>query len=214
MKRRRRIHKLTFAGMVAALLCFSSCSEQWGQIDPPAGNQVYPRLEQVLNLAFEEDLNPEAITLASYEGGNLPEIVNDDSLGNVLHLDGGYLHTPNPLLNMNIQNGVSFTFWARQFEEDMDGALLSFQNEEGSQKMIFTANGQIDFNGVDYAQRQGEPSLFETEDWYYVAVAITYSGYSIHIDGVKVAEKIVTSNETDFEKWGELVQFMATAPSI
>ena len=214
MKRRKRIHKLSFAGMVAVLLCLSSCSEQWGQIDPPAGNQVYPRLEQVLNLGFEEDLDPEAIMLAAYDGGNLPQIMNDDSLGNVLQLDGGYTQIPNPLLNVKVQNAVSFTFWVKQSAEDNAGALLSFQNVEGSQKMFFTANGQINFNGVDYAQRQSEPSLFTAEEWYYVAVAVTYTGYTIHINGEKAAERIVTSSDADYASWEELVQFMATAPYL
>ncbi|NLY24951.1 MAG: LamG domain-containing protein [Bacteroidales bacterium] len=214
MKRKRRINKLTFGSMLVALFCFSSCGEQWGLIDPPAGNQVYPRLEQVLNLSFEEDLDPEAITLSTYEGGELPVIVSDDSLGNVLHLNGGYVRIPNPLLNVKVQNGVSFTFWAKQSVEDGDGALLSFQNEDGSQKMFFTANGQIDFNGVDYSQHQGEPSLFTAEEWQYVAVAVTYSGYNIHINGVKVAERIVANSEADYTTWEELVQFMATAPNM
>lgn len=214
MKRRKRIHKLSFAGMVVVLLCLSSCAEQWGQIDPPAGNQVYPRLEQVLNLGFEEDLDPEAIMLAAYDGGNLPQIMNDDSLGNVLQLDGGYAQIPNPLLNVTVQNAVSFTFWVKQSAEDNAGALLSFQNVEGSQKMFFTANGQINFNGVDYAQRQSEPSLFTAEEWYYVAVAVTYTGYTIHVNGEKAAERIVTSSDADYASWEELVQFMATAPYL
>ncbi len=214
MKRRKRIHKLSFAGMVVALLCLTSCAEQWGQIDPPAGNQVYPRLEQVLNLGFEEDLDPEAIMLAAYDGGNLPQIMNDDSLGNVLQLDGGYAQIPNPLLNVTVQNAVSFTFWVKQSTEDNAGALLSFQNVEGSQKMYFTANGQINFNGLDYAQRQSEPSLFTAEEWYYVAVAVTYTGYTIHVNGEKAAERIVTSSDVDYASWEELVQFMATAPYV
>ena len=214
MKRKKRIKELTFSGMVVALFCFSSCGEQWGQIDLPAGNQVYPRLEQVLNLSFEDDLDPEAITLSTYEGGNMPAIVKDDSLGSVLHLDGGYARIPNPLVNVKIQNAVSFTFWAKQSEEDREGALLSFQNEDGSQKMFFTANGRIDFNGVDYAQRQEEPSLLTAGEWHYVAVAITYTGYSIYIDGEKAAERVVTSSEADFATWEELVQFMATVPYI
>jgi hypothetical protein len=202
--------------MTAALLvfCFSSCSEQWGQIDPPAGNQVYPRLELLLNLNFNEELNPEEIMIAAYDKGNLPAIVEDDSLGNVLHLDGGYARVSNPLVNVVIQNGVSFTFWTKQSEEDTKSALISFQKEDGSQKMFLTADGRIVFNGTDYSQQQGQTSLLPDEEWHYVAVAITYTGYSIYIDGEKAVGKTVPKETEPENPWEQLVQFMATAPYI
>jgi hypothetical protein len=213
--KKRKNRKWPFLGVVLAILCFSSCVEQWGQTDPPAGNQVYPRLEKLMELKFNEDLNPDEIQSFAYNGGNLPSIVDDDELGTVLQLDGGYLRTANPLLKAKVQTGVSLTFWAKQsdalVEQDLRGALFSFQNEDGSQKMFFTANGWISYQAAEGSFEDRNPNQAATPvmtagEWHYLAVAITNTGYSIYVDGEAVAQETNSSEQ--------LVQFMATAPYL
>lgn len=133
---------------ILIVLGMGSCQD-WGQTDPPAGNQVYPKLEQVANLTFnEEELNPEEIQTFAYNEGEIPSLSTDDMLGKVFHLSGGYARIFNPLNKVKIQNGVSFTFWIKQAppevteegevigKQDLTGAIFSFLNENATQRMF------------------------------------------------------------------------------
>jgi hypothetical protein len=213
--KKKKNKKWPLVGVVLTILCFSSCVEQWGQTDPPAGNQVYPRLEKLMELKFDENLNPDEIQSIAYDEGTLPAIVDDSELGKVLQLNGGYLRMANPLLNAKVQNGVSLTFWAKQSdalaEQDLRGALFSFQNEDGSQKMFFTANGWISYQGADENFEDRNPDnaavpIMTAGEWHYLALAITNTGYSIYVDGEAVAQETIPLEQ--------MVQFMATAPYL
>lgn len=60
--------------MAILTLCVGSCQD-WGQMDPPAGNQVHPKLEQVANLTFDEEtLNPQEIQTFAYSEGEIPSL--------------------------------------------------------------------------------------------------------------------------------------------
>jgi hypothetical protein len=214
MKKKKK-KKWPLVALVAGLLCFSSCGEQWGRIDPPSGNQVYPRLEKVADLKFDEDLNPDEIQSISYEGGSIPSIVNDDEHGKALQLNGGYVRMANPLLKVTVQTGVSLTFWAKQSgaseEQDLRGALFSFQNEDGSEKMFFTANGWLCFQGAEGSFDERNPSataspVMTPGEWHYLAVVITNTGYTIYVDG-----EVAVQSAAQLE---QMVQFMAAAPNL
>jgi len=83
-----------------------SCQD-WGQMDPIPGNQVLPKLEQVANLTFDdEELNPEEIQTFAYPDGDIPTLVTDETLGQVLELSGGYARIFNPLNKVKAQDGV------------------------------------------------------------------------------------------------------------
>jgi hypothetical protein len=219
MKKRKNT-KWPLIGVALAILCFSSCVEQWGQMDPPAGNQVYPRLEKLAELKFNEELNPDEIQSFAHDGGNLPAIVNDGELGKVLHLDGGYLGMANPLLKAKVQNGVSLTFWAKQSDalaeqDSRGGALFSFQDESGS-RMFFTAEGGITYHNAEEGFNYVSSPGITAGEWHYLAVAITNTGFSIYVDG-----EALTVNHNPFETSSqeknpleEMVQFMATAPYL
>ncbi|SBV96475.1 LamG-like jellyroll fold domain-containing protein [uncultured Dysgonomonas sp.] len=202
------------------LLC-ASCQD-WGETDSPSGNQVYPKLEKIVTYSFEEEIDPAIIQLYAYSDGNIPTLVNDDERkSSVLHLNGGYAHIDNPLNSVKAQNGVSLTFWMKQVvqtgensEQDLDGALFSFQNENGTQKFFFTANGWLSYDGVDGKYEDNNPSDYKTGlltagEWHYVAMTIRDNGYVVYVDGQKKIDKEVT--EFDFSK---IVQFMASVPSL
>jgi hypothetical protein len=169
-----------------------------------------------MELKFDENLNPDEIQSIAYDEGNLPAIVDDSELGTVLQLDGGYLRMANPLLNVKVQNGISLTFWVKQSdasaEQDLKGALFSFQNEDGSRKMFFTANGWISYQGAEGNFEDRNPNNAATPvmtagEWHYLALAITNTGYSIYVDGEAVVQQETNSLE-------QMVQFMATAPYL
>jgi len=57
---------------ITMLFSGSSCSE-WGHVDPPAGNQTIPTLQNVGTYAFEDEiLDPSVFSLQTYDGGNVP----------------------------------------------------------------------------------------------------------------------------------------------
>lgn len=206
------------------VLTFSSCQD-WGESDPPAGNQIFPTLEKVASLTFDEELIPEEIQTFAYEGGETPTLATDDVHGQVLHLNNGYARISNPLNKVKIQNGVSLTFWMKQSstpkadsvekpEQDVKGALFSFQNENGTQRMFFTANGWLNYEGVDGSYEDNNPSDYKTglmsaDEWHYVAVKIRNNGYEIYVDGLKKIDKEVSG--FDFNK---IIKFMGAVPYI
>lgn len=205
---------------LALLTLFMGSCQDWGQMDPEPGYQVLPKLEQVANLTFNEELNPEEIQTFAYEGGDIPSLSTDETLGQVLHLPDGYARIFNPLNKVKVQNGVSLTFWVKQaqfideeteeaLEEDLEGALFSFQNENGTQRMFMTANGWLKYEGVDGEYEAYEPSTVKSGmltppgEWHYVAVTVRSDGYSVYVDGKQRIDK----EETNFD-FNKIVQFM------
>lgn len=213
------------------VLSFWAC-EDWGQMDPPAGNQKNPKLEQVAKITFEDkDFDPQSLNYYAYEGGDIAEIEDDNVHGKALHLPDGYARMFNPLNSVEVQNGVSLTFWVKQalrideeteeeLEPDLVGALFSFQNSNGTQRMFLTANGWLKYEGVDgeYEVNNPEtnkvsknPLLLPAGEWHYMAITVRNDGYSIHVDGKQRIDKTVQKSNFDF---GKIVQFMAGTPYI
>ncbi|MBS6237236.1 MAG: hypothetical protein KH897_02410 [Bacteroides sp.] len=196
-------------------------------MDPIPGHQVLPKLEQVANLTFDDEkLNPEEIQTFAYPDGDIPSLFTDETLGQVLQLEGGYARIFNPLNKVTVQNGVSLTFWMKQAapesveegetpeEQDLTGAIFSFENGNATQRMFFTANGWLNYTGVDGSYEDNNPASVKTGlitagEWHYVAVAITNNGYFVYVDGLKKIEKTIT----DFD-CSKIVQFMASVPYI
>jgi len=220
MKKRKWLqrNRLLFIMAAVTTLLFGSCSD-WGKMDPPAGNQIYPNLEKVGSYTFDDGIDP-AFQLTAYPGGNLPALESDEEHGGVLHLNGGYAQLGNPLNKVKVQAGVSLTFWFKQpapeegATQDLKGAIFSFENEDGSQRMFFTANGWLSYTGADGTYESNNPSTAQTGimtpgEWHYVAMAVTNTGYFIAIDGTKVIDQTVT----DFD-CSKIVQFMASAPLL
>ncbi|NDV60256.1 LamG-like jellyroll fold domain-containing protein [Bacteroides sp. 519] len=210
--------------MAISVFFFSSCKD-WGQMDPPAGNQVYPKLEKVANYTFDEELDPTVIQYFAYTNGEAPDLYNDNDRGSVLYLNEGYARISNPLNNVKVQNAVSLTFWVKQaiqtdeetkeeLPQDLEGALFSFQNENGAQRMFFTANGWLRYEGLDGTYEDNNPEIDKTGlitagEWHFVAISVTNNGYFVYVDGLKK----IYRNVTDFD-CSKIVQFMASVPYL
>ncbi len=198
----------TVTAIAAVFLLGSSC-RQWGEIDPPAGNQVYPSLEKVSTLDFESDegLDP-SFRLVAHEGGNLPVIAEDEEKGKVLSLDGGYAVIENPLKNVKLQKAASMTFWIKQplvegVEKDVTSSILSFRKTETAEDTttrtaeevdvtgtLSVSEGQVKYDATDGKWESIHPTHALTQDvWHYVALAFKENGYDLHVDGELVFEK-------------------------
>lgn len=200
---------------VFAVICFSSCQE-WGEWDEPAGNQIYPTLEKLATYAFDEELETSTISLFAYNEGETPTLTEDAGRNSsVLHLNGGYARIDNPVAAVDVQNGVSLTFWMKQINgeqgQDLEGALFSFQSDDSTEKVFFTANGWLSYSGADGNYEDNNPSGYKTGilsagEWHYVAMLVRDDGYAVYVDGEKKIDKEVPS--FDFTK---IVQAMASA---
>ena len=221
----RKWSSLTMAALTA--LCVWSCQD-WGKMDPPAGRDVYPILEQVSAYDFETDLDPVIMQVYTYVDGKTPDLVKDDELkSQVLHLDTGYVRLSNPLNSTKVQNAVSITFLVKQagptgqegeenpFVQDVRSALVSFTDANGGQKLYITTNGGVVYDGVDgelsinTADEALTGLLDEPGEWHYVALSVTNSGYFIYVDGKKRIDQTITNFDCS-----KLVQFMASVPNI
>ncbi|MDR0962823.1 MAG: LamG domain-containing protein [Mediterranea sp.] len=203
---------LSFCMALFTILAASSCDD-WGQMDPPAGNQVYPKLVKLTTLNFEEAINPELIQPFAYSGGNVPAIASDDSLGNVLHFNGGYARIANPATSVALQNAISLTFWVKQAAEDVTGALFSFQNEDGTQNMFFTGSGTLSFQGADASYNNTlSANLLTPGEPQFVSVIISVTGYQMYINAEKVLD--VAADESTEAAFAAMVAFANTTPYI
>lgn len=188
-----------------AVFFFSSCQE-WGQMDPPAGNQVYPRLQLLSSYGFDslEDIDFE---LLSYDGGKTPEIVLDEEHGNVLSVDGGYARFTNPYPNSSIQLGGSYTFWVKFSQENETGTLFSVANEDNSTSLTFAANGAINFKSSTGNFSSTQTVSLTADEWHFIATQININGYTIYING----ELKVEYESTDFD-FTQIKDFLKEAP--
>lgn len=200
------------------MISLHSC-QSWNQWDDPSGNQVYPTLQKLVTYSFSENIES-VFQLAAYDGGSVPTVITDSDLGsNVLHLNGGYAWGSNVLNSVKVQNGVSLTFWMKQLvqpggEQDLRGALFSFQNEAGTQQVFFTANGWLSYEAAEGKYEDNNPAgnvtgIIGTGEWHYVAIKVRNDGYAVYVDGENKIDKTVT----DFD-FSEIVQFMASAPYL
>lgn len=212
-------------------LAATSCSDDWGKMDPPAGNQVYPTLETVATLDFdaEEGLDPLVFNLVAYPDGQFPEVITDDMVESpVLSLSNGYARIANPLNSVTCQKAASMTFWVKQlsdsiFDEegeflglgiqDVKSPLLHWENGDASSTLDFSTNGWWSYKGAQGSWSENNPADYKTgyltpDEWHYCALVLRDTGYAIYIDGKKKAD---VTTETDFTG---AVQLMAQAPYI
>ena len=187
---------------ILTVLSMSSCQD-WGEADPPAGNQKLPAkpdtsAKLIAEFTFDEDFNSTAAEgetpilgegFAYSADQEIPEIVQDDEReSGVMHANGGYLRIPNPLIGADIQTGVSFSFFVKPTKTDHTGALISFS--DGTNKLYFTANAFLSYTGTGGYLDVNDPEVSVTNaipygTWHYVALTFTGKGYAIYIDGTK-----------------------------
>ena len=218
---------MPLAAVAMLVTSATSCSE-WGQQDPPAGNQIKPTLQNVAAYDFEaeEGLDPMEFRLTANPGGAIPEVIEDETKGKVLHLNNGFATISNPLNSVTLQDAVSLTFWMKQpvaVAEDAEDAtpaqdlaspLIAFENETANGRLFINANGGINYSAADGEWVENDPASVTTgyitpNDWHYVAVVISNDGYEWWVDG----DRKVSKEVSDFD-CSKLVRFANNVPTM
>lgn len=202
-----------FSTAFAFSLLWTSCSNDWGQVDPPAGIDYAPTLEKVCEYTFDDEggLDASVFTVVPYPDGSMPALIDDDMVeSKVLDLTGGYAKIKNPLKSYAVQKGASMTFWMKQVcdplideegnqvegkyeTQDVTTPLLHWENLNGTCTFDFSTNGWINYDGADGKISLNDPSEYKTgyitpNEWHYVALVVRNDGYGIYVDGMKKAE--------------------------
>lgn len=195
-----------------AVFCLWSCQD-WGEMDPPAGNQQKPILKELASYTFD-DLGSD-VSIGVYQGGKAPKLVVDKQLEVVLELDGGYVSYSNPLQFYTLQEAASLTGWVKLNESDEDTPIFCFSDETGSKKLMFTANSDLYYN----EEKLNTNSLLLTAgEWHWFSVAVKPDSYAIYIDGVAVDgtitndESVATASRAVAS--GEVMNFMTEASKL
>lgn len=195
-----------------AVFCLWSCQD-WGEMDPPAGNQQKPTLKELASYTFD-DLGSD-VSIGVYQGGKAPKLVVDKQLEVVLELDGGYVSYSNPLQFYTLQEAASLTGWVKLNESDEDTPIFCFSDETGSKKLMFTANSDLYYN----EEKLNTNSLLLTAgEWHWFSVAVKPDSYAIYIDGVAVDgtitndESVATASRAVAS--GEVMNFMTEASKL
>ena len=211
------------------LLGLSSCTD-WDQVDPPAGSQVYPKLEQLGAYHFDDGtpVNSIDVSLAgellAYDAGDLPVFKQTASRSSMfMDLNGGYLRLQNPV-GGNAQQAVSLVFFVytdvTKTKDISELTLFSFKNEDGSQEVSLDGNGGLHVNTTagqwEYNTESKTGILQGDTTWHKVAVCISDVDYFIYVDGLKRLDFTPpTSYKTSANlNMKEVVKFMADAPYL
>lgn len=211
------------------LLGLSSCTE-WDQVDPPAGSQVYPKLEQLGAYHFDDGtpVNSIDVSLAgelfAYDAGDLPVFKQSASRSTMfMDLNGGYLRLKNPV-GGNAQQAVSLVFFVytdvTKTKDISELTLFSFKNEDGSQEVSLDGNGGLHVNTTagqwEYNTESKTGILQGDTTWHKVAVCISDVDYFIYVDGLKRLDFTPpTSYKTSANlNMKDVVKFMADAPYL
>ncbi|MCA1745384.1 MAG: LamG domain-containing protein [Bacteroidales bacterium] len=165
-------------------------------MDPPAGNQVFPKLELKGDFKFDAGF-PDDVVLASYEGGQNPSIVTDEFKGKVVQFSAGYVQFNNPLNGVKLQTGASLTMWVKTTEDNLSGSLFSFANDDNTEHLFFTPNAWMSYTGADGSYEVNNPAngatnLLTPDEWHFLAISIQTDGYFVYVDGEKILEETIT----------------------
>lgn len=212
---------LTTLGM-SVLICLTSCTD-WGQMDNPAGNQVYPTRQVVATYSF--DYGDEAPYLSDIDTAysSKIEVIKDYNLGsNVLHIDStGYARIANPLKSVSLQNGAAITMWVKTATDNLSGALFSFGSESADSarfyftrnaELVYTKPGQLSSLNLD----ENNPASYKTNaitagEWHFIALQISSTGYQLYVDGNKSVSASVTNPSSTSFNYATLVKFLNNA---
>lgn len=228
MNSKHRMYIPALSAAAAIILLGSACTDDWGQADPPAGVSTAPKLENVATYDFEGEALDPVLFKVHNKGDQTVVLTEDENKGQVLDVNNGWVEMNNPLKAVQCQTAASLTFWVRQKPEvtvdeegnetvaaqDLTSPFFTFVNENGTQSLKFTANGWLDYDGVDGEYSENNPAdyatgYFKSDYWNYVALTVREDGYDLYVDGMKKVSKNVTNFDCS-----KMVAFMNNATTF
>ena len=207
---------IALLGTMGLLLTMNSCKE-WGDVDDPAGNQVYPVREPVGTISLKGIADIADATAITATSGTAAIVYDADLYQEVLELKQGTATLKNPLTNAKLQTGAGISLWAR-LSGTNNGSLLTFSKSDG-QKVAFSTDGTLhsttsagDVAVVPAAVRAAEGEEVATEmlpsdQWVFLAIQLNNNGCIIFADGKEFAK-------ASYAKDQELVSVLNTAEDI
>ncbi|MDE6480084.1 MAG: hypothetical protein K2L45_07410, partial [Muribaculaceae bacterium] len=195
-------------------LCLTvvSCGPDWGKMDPPAGNQIYPSLQNVACYNFDEELDPLLVELASHSGGTPAVVAVDDSVQSpVLDISqGAYARLANALQSVVCQTSASVSFWYKQVSGQTleEGAVAPLNSAssvlhwdmEGS-TLDITADGSLKLKSGDKTVNiasEAANDIVKADKWQFITYVVAQNGYRMFVGGEEVP--VVVPEGTDFSE--------------
>lgn len=200
----------------------ASCGPDWGKMDPPAGNQIYPSLQNVASYNFDEELDPLLVELASHLGGTPALVAVDDSVQSpVLDIShGSYARLSNALKSVDCQTSASVSFWYKQLSgitpEDgsvapieASSSVLRWNMDEST--LDFTANGCLKLKSGDKAltlNNETTNDFIKADKWQFITLVVANDGYKLYVggeempvnvpEGTDLSEAVAMMNRADY----------------
>ena len=200
----------------------ASCGPDWGKMDPPAGNQIYPSLQNVASYNFDEELDPLLVELASHLGGTPALVAVDDSVQSpVLDIShGSYARLSNALKSVDCQTSASVSFWYKQLSgitpEDgsvapieASSSVLRWNTDEST--LDFTANGCLKLKSGDKAltlNNETTNDFIKADKWQFITLVVANDGYKLYVggeempvnvpEGTDLSEAVAMMNRADY----------------
>lgn len=182
-------------------LTAASCGPNWGQMDPPAGNQVYPSLQNVACYNFDEEMDPLLVELASLSGGTPAVVAVDDSVQSpVLDISQGtYAKLANALIAVECQKAASVSFWFKQVSgQTLEEGVVAPLNSSSSllhwdmdgSTLDITANGSLKLKSGEKTVTVDAPGAatesVKADKWQFLTFMVSKDDYKMYVDGEAV----------------------------
>ena len=195
---------MTFACLLGALLVTYSCTD-WGQSDPPAGNQVYPSREAKGPYTFKGLAGIDEAEFIVSTTGSCAVAYDDSLYTEVLELEQGTAVMQNPLKDVKLQIGAGVAMWVKTDGENAADRIFSFVSEDGSSSVNFTVGGLLESPTKPSAVELAGRPLLTADTWHFLAVQMNNTSSTVYLDGEVVAT-------TEYEKDDDMVTVINEAP--
>lgn len=158
---------------------------------------------------FDNDINynwldsTERAYLLKAGTNSKPTLESDDIRnGKFVHITSGkngnesYVSIPNPLLQKEIEEGITLSFWTRRDDSNNWDALFAFYNKGNNARLYMTGGGYIGYNNnagnwldINHPDSYKKDPI-GVNKWHLVTITISRkstSGITLYIDGTKVS---------------------------
>ncbi len=205
-------------------LAAASCGPDWGKMDPPAGNQIYPSLQNVASYNFDEEIDPLVVELGSLDGSAAAVVAVDDSVQSpILDISrGAYARLANALTAVDCQTSASVSFWFKQVSGitpaegevapvNLTSSILHWEIEGST--LDFTANGCLKLKSGEKAITLNDPAeikndFIKADKWQFITLVVHQNNLRLFVggeempvtvpEGTDLSEAVLLMNRADY----------------